>query len=304
MKNYVLGVVGQGFVGNAFREGMKNKFTVETYDKFIADKSTRPTLEALVDNADVLFVSVPTPMRRSGECDLSIVESVLQEIYDCVAVCSSFKRKEVVIRSTTPPGSCAAWHKKFGQKLEVIFNPEFLTEVNAVKDFANQNRVVLGFTGATAVVPGAGEQTATYAIYKHAFPDVPILSLPSAAAELVKYTTNIFLATKVSLANELYQICGALGVDYDQMIEAAKHDDRLGDSHWLVPGPPQVHDATPRFGFGGHCFPKDLNALRFLAEQVGLSPTMLKAVWEKNLEVRQSAARDWEGMTGRAVSDS
>lgn len=300
MKKYVLGVVGQGFVGNAFREGMKDKFRVETYDKYLADRSTCENLKELVNSSDVLFVSVPTPMRRSGECDLSIVESVLEEIHEYVHACSGMKRKEVVIRSTVPPGSSDAWHKKFGQKLEVIFNPEFLTEVNAVADFANQTRVVLGVTGATLHTQ---KKLKAQEIYEEAFPGVPILVLPASEAELVKYTTNVFLATKVSLANELYQICEAVGADYDRMIEVAKHDDRLGNSHWMVPGPPQVHDPVRRLGYGGSCLPKDINALTFVAKTLGVNPIILEAAWRKNLEVRSGAARDWEKLTGRAISD-
>jgi UDPglucose 6-dehydrogenase len=101
------------------------------------------------------------------------------------------------------------------------------------------------------------------------------------------------LATKVSFANEIYQICKEMGVDYNTVISTATLDKRLGKSHWKVPGP------DGHYGFGLTCFPKDLNALIRLAESHGVDAKVMKAAWEKNLEVRPE--RDWEQMKGRAV---
>ena len=112
---------------------------------------------------------------------------------------------------------------------------------------------------------------------------------------MFSYFTNCFLATKVSFANEMKQICDGVGIDYDKVVEYALYDDRLGKSHFSVPGP----DGNP--GFGGHCFPKDLNAIRYLAESLGISPTVLNATWDKNLEVRSEEERDWLRMKGRAI---
>jgi UDPglucose 6-dehydrogenase len=110
---------------------------------------------------------------------------------------------------------------------------------------------------------------------------------------MVKYVTNCFLATKISFANEMYQICEKLDIDYDKVIEYSKYDERLGYSHWNVPG----HDGD--FGYGGHCFPKDLKALISLAHDLNVSPRMLTAVDCKNNDVRTD--RDWEKQEGRAI---
>ena len=110
---------------------------------------------------------------------------------------------------------------------------------------------------------------------------------------MVKYVTNTFLATKVSFANEMYQICGGLNIDYDKVIEYATYDERLGKSHWSVPGP------DGDFGYGGHCFPKDVRALISVAYGLGISPEMLISTDITNDEVRNN--RDWENMKGRAV---
>ena len=110
---------------------------------------------------------------------------------------------------------------------------------------------------------------------------------------MVKYLTNAFLATKVSFANEIYQICGKLNVDYDKVVEYATLDNRLGKSHWQVPGP------DGDFGFGGHCLPKDLSSLIHLAMSLDTETNVLNAVEETNDIVRKN--RDWEQMKGREV---
>ena len=110
---------------------------------------------------------------------------------------------------------------------------------------------------------------------------------------MVKYVTNSFLATKVSFANEMYQICEGLDIDYDKVMEYALYDERLGKSHWAVPGP------DGDFGYGGHCFPKDVKALIKVAESLSIHPTVLISTNTKNNEVRVN--KDWEKMKGRAV---
>ena len=110
---------------------------------------------------------------------------------------------------------------------------------------------------------------------------------------MVKYLTNSFLATKVSFANEMYQICNAVGADYDKVIEYATYDERLGYSHWSVPGP------DGDFGYGGHCFPKDVRALIKVAENFEINPEILKSIDSKNNKIRNN--KDWEQMKGRAV---
>ena len=113
--------------------------------------------------------------------------------------------------------------------IDIIFNPEFLTEANAIEDFNNQDRIILG-----------GPRPATTElrrIYTKVFPKAHIIKTDSSHAEMVKYLTNSFLSTKVSFANEIYQICQQLKIDYDKVIEYATLDSRLGKSHWQVPGP-------------------------------------------------------------------
>ena len=102
------------------------------------------------------------------------------------------------------------------------------------------------------------------------------------------------MATKVTFSNEIKQICEKTDIDYDKVVEYSLYDKRIGSTHLSAPGPDGLH------GFGGSCFPKDLNALIFLAKQLGLSPDLLNTVWEKNLSIRED--RDWENLKGRAVT--
>ena len=153
------------------------------------------------------------------------------------------------------------------------------------EDFNNQDRIILG-----------GPRPATTELrrlYSKVFPKAHIIKTGSTHAELVKYFTNCFLATKVAFANEMYQLVTALNHDYDKVVEYATMDKRLGKSHWAVPGP------DGDFGFGGHCFPKDLQALLFLTEHLDTENNVLCAVQETNNNVRKN--RDWEKMKGRAV---
>jgi len=192
----------------------------------------------------------------------------------------------VVIKSTVPPGTTDSLNKEYSH-IDVVFNPEFLTEANAVDDFKHQTRIIIG---------GNSRQSSTVKnFYTRAFPSTPIIKTDATTAEMVKYFTNCFLAAKVAFANEMYQVCGAVGVDYDKVVEYTLFDDRIGKTHLTVPGP----DGS--MGFGGHCFPKDLNAMLFFAKQVGVDTKILMSVWQKNLDVRTTENRDWEKMKGRAV---
>lgn len=276
--NSSIGIVGQGFVGTAIKEGFKNTFKVKTYDKY--KESTCTSLQALATATKIIFICLPTPMRKDGSCDLSIVSNTIFELD---------KHSDghiAVIKSTVPPGTTKKLNKEC-KNIKVVFNPEFLTEANFIEDFKNQTRIIIGGPRPAS--------TAVKNIYRKAFPDAPLVKTGSNTAEMVKYFTNCFLATKVSFSNEIKQICDKKNIDYDKVIEYALYDERLGKTHWSVPGP------DGKVGFGGSCFPKDLNALRYVARESGVNPAMLEAAWKKNLEVRPE--QDWKKLKGRAVSE-
>jgi len=273
-----LGVIGAGIVGNAFYEGMRHAFEVLRYDKRSECSDVGSIVELLQEVDGPIFVSVPTPMNSDGSASTNIVFDVVNNIY-------GWGDRIVVIKSTVPPGTTARLNHSFGPTLSVVFNPEFLTEANPVEDFKNQDRIIIGGS------PDAAQTVAD--VYSVAYPGVMTVQCDATTAEMVKYVGNCFLATKVSFANEIYQICEKLSIQYDGVINLAMLDKRLGRSHWKVPGP------DGHFGFGLTCFPKDLNALIAAAVSLGVDPKILRAVWEKNLEVRPE--KDWELMKGRAV---
>lgn len=270
-----IGIIGQGFVGNAIYEKFKGYFKVNTFD-LIKEKCNSTEQETL-DN-EIIFVCLPTPMNRTGRCDTTLVEQAVKR-------CSqSGVTKTVVIKSTVTPGTTAKINSLY-PNMDVVFNPEFLTEANAIEDFNNQNRIILGGPRPST--------TKLKTIYRKMFPDIDIIKTGSTHAEMVKYFTNTFLATKVAFANEMYQICEGLKLDYDKVIEYSTFDKRLGKSHWAVPGP------DGDFGFGGHCFPKDLSAMLRLADDLETVDNVLNAVQSTNDLVRKN--RDWENMKGRAI---
>ena len=168
----------------------------------------------------------------------------------------------------------------------VISDGEWVEYDDFKIDFENQTRLLLG--GPLRAT------TKVKQIFSSVFRKTPrIIKTDAKTAELVKYVTNAFLSTKVSFANEMYQLCEGLDLDYDKIIEYATLDPRLGDSHWGVPGP------DGDFGFGGHCFPKDLSALIEITKQLNTVNNVLKAVQTTNNTVRSN--RDWEKMKGRAI---
>tara|TARA_R110000796_G_scaffold157621_4_gene274302 strand:- start:1959 stop:2780 length:822 start_codon:yes stop_codon:yes gene_type:complete len=270
-----IGIVGQGFVGNAIYQKFKNYYKVKTYD-IVEDKCN--SSKVITMSQDVVFICLPTPMDKNGRCDTSLVEKAVKDIF------TNFSCKIVVIKSTVTPGTTSKINSLYPD-MDIVFNPEFLTEANAVEDFNKQNRIILGGPRRST--------TKLKTLYRKIFPDIDIIKTGSTHAEMVKYLTNTFLATKISFANEIFQICEGLKLDYDKVIEYATLDKRLGKSHWAVPGP------DGDFGFGGHCFPKDLQAILNLSEDLDTTNNVLCATQETNNNLRKN--RDWENMKGRAI---
>jgi UDPglucose 6-dehydrogenase len=290
-----IGVIGQGFVGSAVTEKFKEKFIVYAYDKFNEGKSITYNLNnenetpynditELVRECDIIFVCVPTPMFQDGECDTRIVESVINEI---ATECKKLDRAIIaVLKSTVPPRTTLTLNN-ISDRVSVCFNPEFLTEANAIQDYKNQDRIILGIDMLACETPLKD-------IFLQVFPNARIHIISSNEAEMVKYFTNLFLATKVSFFNDMYQMCRVLEIDYDRVVNIAIEDTRIGNSHHRVPGP------DGDFGYGGHCFPKDMNAILFLAHELGVPVPTLTGAHVTNQIVRSN--RDWEKMEGRAFS--
>ena len=259
----MIGIVGNGFVGNAVYQNLRDKVKCKVYD---TDKNRSLNTLGEVINQEFIFVCLPTPMKKSGECDLSILDDFFEELPDYID--GTF-----IIKSTVPIGTT----KKYSERHNVIHNPEFLTARNAVADFANSERNIIG---------GDMELAVDFArFYEECFPDIPSILVTSDESEAIKYFSNTFLAYKVAYFNKIYDMCRVLGMDYESVREGVTADTRIGESHTVVPGIDNDR------GFGGTCFPKDLNSLIVQMESNGVNPEILRKVWEYNQEIRSVV--DW-----------
>lgn len=266
--SYKIGIVGRGFVGSAMFENFKECFEVASWD-IDEKKRTIDSFESFVNWSEIIFVCVPTPMNEDGSCNVSIVEDVVNKIANVD------RRKYVVIKSTVTPGTTERLAQDHG--MVIGFNPEFLTEANHINDFKNQSLIIVG-------ADDSGIGTVLSQIYyefnHHVDNKSHIVQRTTKEAEMFKYLANCFLATKVIFANEFKKLCDQSGVDYNNISEIAKLDDRLGHTHWKVPGP------DGRMGFGGSCFPKDTAAMLAYADQMGATLWLLTEATYINEEVR------------------
>lgn len=291
-----VGIIGQGFVGGAMKAyfdrptqiDSDKKFTVITYDKYKGGD-----IKEVVSKSEVIFVCVPTPMRRSGECYTGIVESVLQDIVDTAKLVGRNLDSFVVcVKSTVWPGFNSSMKKRHSG-LRLTFSPEFLTEKNAVQDMIGGNRVVVGGELDDSAVVLQFFLAQDYDRVEDG--RCLLVRVEATIAEMVKLYTNGMLFTKVLFSNEIYQMCQRLGISYDDVRLVSCIDSRIGPSHTAVPGPDGF------LGAGGHCFPKDMHNLKFMAKEMDIPERLFSAVLDRNDELREE--NDWEKMEDRAVTD-
>ena len=288
MNKKIIGIIGKGFVGSAVAHGFSNSTGYDS-EILIYDKDTTKSLndlEEVVSRSEIVFISVPTPSNPDGTINLKNLEECLFEINQTVKE-TSCDQAIYLIRSTVLPGTSRNMQEKF-PSLKIVFNPEFLTERSAFFDFISQTRIILG--GPKNYVKKVKE------LYQDRFSNTQnFIETTFESAELIKYTCNTFFATKVSFLNEIKILCDICGADWNIVRDGFLSDGRIGDSHSLVPGP------DGKLGFGGSCFPKDIQALINFGNQNGVSLNVLEGAWKTNLKVRPE--KDWEKLKGRAVTE-
>jgi len=266
---YNVGIIGNGFVGGAVAHGLSAASTgscnVLIYDK--DPSKTIDSLDQVVNRSDFVFVTVPTPMQEGGGINLNIIFSVFEDITKC----STNRDTIFILKSTVIPGTTELLKKKY-PKLNIIFNPEFLTERTARLDFINQDRIILGG------VMSSVERVES--LYKNRFKSCRIIKTNPITAELLKYFSNVFFSVKISFANEMKMVCEKIGAEWPDALSGFVADGRVADSHLNVPGP------DGKLGFGGKCFPKDINAFISFAESVGVEVNTIKGAWKTNTKVR------------------
>lgn len=249
-----IGVIGLGVVGSAVRHGLqKIGHSVEGYDIKYPETSIKDVLDT-----ELCFVCVPTKTTAEGACDVSIVETVLRELEQ------SNYQGLVAIKSTTVPGTTDAFSKKF--KLRLAFCPEFLRERAAFTDFVeNHDLCVIGVYN-----------DEDYETIKKAHGNLPkqVAKLTPKEAEFTKYFSNVFNALRIIFANEFYEVCKAVNVDYQKVKDAITRRNTIIDVYL---------DCNENFrGFGGTCLPKDTRAFALFAKQLGLDMKLFDIIVEEN----------------------
>lgn len=274
-----IGIIGNGFVGKATRQLECSNIEIYCFD--IQPQLCVPvgiTFEQLLE-CQIIFISVPTPMRQDGSCHLNIVENIVKDLN------THNYQGFVVVRSTVPVGTC--------DKLQCRFMPEFLTEANFINDFISCPEWIFGTLGEDAEFKECIKYLLREAKNSGKILHDNTVFLTNSEAEMVKLFRNCYLATKVAFCNEMWEFCQNKGVNYDNMIEVASRDKRIGSSHTKVPGP------DGRRGFGGTCFPKDMGSLLYQMQSSNQKSYVVEASIKRNVEVDRSE-RDWEQNKGRA----
>lgn len=246
-----IGVIGDGFVGHAVSEGFKSHgFEVKVWDKF---KESNYFEE--VERCDFIFICVPTPYKDG--IDLSVVDETFERLKNYRGV--------VVIKSTVIPGTARSYQEKY-PRMSIVSNPEFLSQDTAEEDFLHPDKILIGYTSDDL----SGVLTALDVgdLYKDF--EAPVIILRSEETEMVKYMVNAYYALRVTFANEIYDICEDLGVNYDRVRGCFELDKRVAPGHFDV-----FHGGYR--GFGGKCLPKDLAALNKVSNS-----TLLKTVQKIN----------------------
>lgn len=249
-----MGIIGVGMVGSA----VARYFESEGNKPFFYDKHSGAGSVATVNKADIIFVCVPTPYIEKKGFDLSAVEDVFEKISG---------QKKIVIKSTVWPGTTEKFQKKYPQHY-IFFNPEFLSEATADWDMHHPDMQIIGYTEKS-------KQLAPKIL--KILPPAPFEKImPAAGAEMFKYFHNVHGAVKVIFANQMYDLCEKLGINYDNIIECAEASKNIGTKQYL-----NVWHKRYR-GYGGSCFPKDIKALIQFGDRIGVDLKLLKTAEKIN----------------------
>lgn len=264
-----IAIIGSGFVGGA----LARFFTKQQIDVGLFDPPKGLNDVAVLRDADVIFVAVPTPFYLDGS---GFDDSYLRAALEAIPV----PGKTVVLKSTILPGTTEKLQKLYPQH-RILFNPEFLTESRVDEDMQNPNRQIVGVTN---------ESRGDAELVMKLLPAAPFQKIvPATDAEFVKYMGNAFYALKVAYANQMYDLCAKLGADYEQVKECVKAEPWMGTMHWDV-----QHKGYR--GYGGKCLPKDTRSIIQLADSLGIDLSLLKEAERFNNALCESQGIDiqWE----------
>jgi len=259
-----IGVIGLGVVGGATKNGFESlNHKVSVHDL---------VLETKIDdvlNTEMCFVCVPTPSKATGECDTTIVESVVKDLSD-----NNYKGI-ICIKSTISPGTTEALKEKYGKN--ICFVPEFLRERCATEDFINNHDVCVIGT----------ESDEFYSTIKEAHGNIPekVIRLTETEAEFCKYFNNSYNATLITFANSFYELCKAKGVNYKNVKDAISNRVTINDAY--------LDCNEDLRGFGGMCLPKDIKELAFISKELKTDVEFFDIILEENEKYKTTV---FEGM--------
>jgi len=278
-----IGFIGQGFIG----KNMADDFARRGFKpvRYALEKPYNRN-ETKIAECDIVFIAVPTPTTPKG-----FVDTALRAVLPLVG-----KGKIAVIKSTILPGKTEEYQKLYPDIL-VLHSPEFLREKHAADDTSHPARNIIGIPKKTKKYKDAAQRVLAV------LPKAPYEKVcHSREAELIKYAGNCFLATKVIFMNLIYDIAHMVGAEYETVIEAMAADDRIGTSHMQVVSSSGHRGAKSGRGAGGHCFPKDLAALRGFVQKLETSPKhrtqLLTALEELNNELLVGTHKDLDLLEG------
>jgi len=242
-----VGIVGCGVIGGVMKKWLEENNPACSFLISDPPKGFNDDLS----NADIIFISLHIPTESDGTQDLTLLKSIIKNLPD----------KPIFIRTTMLPGTCDKLSKEFNKK--VYFMPEFLTERTAYEDFCNQPMI---FTGETELL-------------KQIFNGKHYIEMNNLEAEITKYSHNVFGAVKVTYFNGIYELCQKYNCNYENVKQGTLISGYINEPHTAVPGP------DGKFGYGGKCFPKDVNAFTEFVKDSKLYD-MLSVVKTSNDEYR------------------
>jgi nucleotide sugar dehydrogenase len=268
-----IGIIGNGFVGNAVAFGFSSQCgfdaNIRIYD--IDPLKSTHTLNQVCNESKFIFISVPTLNDNNGNIDLSVVNSVFHEINNINKRDDNY----FLLRSTIVPSTTREISNRYPD-LNIIFNPEFLTERTAKFDFINPSRIIFGKDSY------AHDIDEVVNLFDKRFSNsVPIGEVLYEEAELIKYMCNCFFATKLSFLNEMYLVSEKLELDWNNVLQGFLKDSRIGHSHNKIA-------LDGELGYGGACLPKDSQAMVSFIEKLGLPVNTLKGAILTNKLIRST----------------
>ena len=279
-----ISILGYGFVGKSCGYLCeKNNIEFNVYDPILKQGSFNyfDNLEKLINYVEVdcqgihyIIICVPTPSDSEGNCDISIINNLLEDLNKLIT-----KETYILIKSTVVPGTCKKFNEKFNS-LNIIFFPEFLRAATCFDDIYNAKFVLLGIPENFCLLNCQKILKIIRRLYSHNN-NIEIILKNYEECEVFKYTLNTYFATKITFFNEIYDLCEKMNVDYQDLKQLFKYDSRIGNFGIHVPGP------DGNFGFSGVCLPKEIRGMIKLQENLGLSNEFMKCVDKRNVDFRK-----------------